>query len=166
MSISGIFLSSRWQHSLPELVSFSSVDRLNQVHILTAERSMDFTSTAESSSLMAPPVQSVISTLKSSPALTSATWGTWGCQRLWRGNSCSHGFFVKSMGTTSLGVEGAMDELKLEEQELMLIWNLLFLTYGANWVSSFGWFPCMGSIASTGSDDVSGGSDDLNNARH
>ena len=91
------------------------MDRLNRVHVLTVERSMDFTSTAESSSLMAPAVQSVISTLKSSPALTSATWGSWGCQRLWRGKFCSHGFFVKSMGITSLGVEGAMDELKVEE---------------------------------------------------
>uniref|UniRef100_A0A0A9TYX4 Uncharacterized protein n=1 Tax=Arundo donax TaxID=35708 RepID=A0A0A9TYX4_ARUDO len=31
-----------------------------------------------------------------------------GCQRLWRGTFCSHGCFFTSMGTTNLGVRGAM----------------------------------------------------------
>ena len=43
--------------------------------ILTVERSMSFMSSAEVSSLMAPPVQSSISTLKTSPVVTSAIGG-------------------------------------------------------------------------------------------
>lgn len=106
--LSSFLLWERWHQSLLHSVSLPSVDRLKL--ILTVERSRNFISSAEPSSLMAPPVQSDISTLKSSPVFTSATGGMRGCQRLWRGNFCSHGFFVKSTGTSSLGVGGAMDE--------------------------------------------------------
>lgn len=43
--------------------------------VLTVQRSINFKSSAESSSLMAPPVQSAISTLNTSPILTAATCG-------------------------------------------------------------------------------------------
>lgn len=78
---------------------------------LTMVRSRDLMSMAESLSAMLPPVQSIISTRNTSPSVTSATGGMWGCQRLCRGYFCSHGFFLRSMGTTNLGLGGAITEL-------------------------------------------------------
>ena len=100
----------------------------------TCVRSTCLTSSAESSFLIWPPVQSIIlsrrgpcdqrgervgyaegssperahSTLKTSPSSTVATGGMSGCQRLWSGGLCSHGLsFVSTV--SSFLASGMMD---------------------------------------------------------
>ncbi|KAG5623834.1 hypothetical protein H5410_009052, partial [Solanum commersonii] len=80
----------------------SSPGRGPKLHISTARRSPELLS------WIAPAVQSTISIRNISPVLISVTGGISGCQRLWSGNFCSHGFFFRSMGITSLGVGGAI----------------------------------------------------------
>lgn len=57
---------------------------------------------------------------KTSPVLTSATGGMSGCHRLWRGSFCSHGLFLTSIGTTSLGPYGAMADGSVQIFSLVL----------------------------------------------
>lgn len=71
---------------------------------VTMEGLANLTSSAESLQPIPPPLKSTISTRKTSPSRTSATGGMSGCHRLWSGYFCSHGFFFKSTGTTSLGL--------------------------------------------------------------
>ena len=69
---------------------------------------MCFTSSAESSFLTWPPVQSIVSTRKTSPSAIVTTAGISGCQRLWSGVSCSHGIFLMS---TEIAVFGMASEV-------------------------------------------------------
>lgn len=95
-------------------------------NLLTVERSMHFISSAESSSLTEPPIQSTISTLKTSPVMASATGGIWGCQRLWRGGFCCHGLLFKSIGTTTFGVGGAIESVNKQGSLITLAFCLIY----------------------------------------
>ena len=75
---------------------------------VTEVRSICFMSSGLSSSTIWPPVQSTVSTRKSSPSFTSPTGGISGCHLLCRGIVCSHGLFFGSTVTTGRGVLGAI----------------------------------------------------------
>ena len=64
-----------------ENLNFRKTTNSSVIDGLTTKRSTDLTSTAESLSPIWPPVQSTISTRKTSPVVTSATGGISGCHR-------------------------------------------------------------------------------------